>query len=303
LLDLTDRVWGAGIPSRLAEGACVPEEYDLFEPFHIRYDGLDAENHQMELLRLGESMTGAAKMLGTVGNFALTGKFVRKTPALSVRVLTAPPERACYEIVAVIVAAVYSALPLSPASMTKLVEQIVKYILAKYGGRPKEADMAIELARVAITEMGSTSRAHADVAIRAIEAVAESQRINARLLVSPIGETCETLTIGHPGRGPMIVDRSMKEAINAEQAVEILDEATYEITISEIDLLRRSCKLSLVKDDDEQRYDGEITDPIIEMPHNAYAVAVAERAVLRIRAKAQIRDGDFHKFYISNTAA
>ncbi len=35
----------------------------------IRYDGLDAERHQIELLLLGESLEGVARILGVTGHF------------------------------------------------------------------------------------------------------------------------------------------------------------------------------------------------------------------------------------------
>jgi molybdopterin biosynthesis enzyme len=245
-------------------------------------------------------MIGIAKMFGVVGNYALTGKFVRKTPALSVRVLTAPPQPGSYEIFAII-AAIYAALPLSPSAPTKLVEYIVKYIIAKYGGKPKDAEMALDLARTAVTEMGATSRAHSEMMMKAIDLLAESQRQNARLVASPVGDTCETIAIGSPDRLPILIDRTVKAALNAEQPTEILRETTYEVTISEIDILRRSCKVSLSGDSEEQRYDAEITDPVVQLPGNPYAAAVSEQTALKVKAKVQLRDGDLQKFFISNT--
>ena len=278
----------------------------IFEPIVIRYDGMDATHHQMELLHLGQSFQGAARILGVTGNFVFTGKYIRRQPALAVRVLALPPEESSYAIQAII-ASIHAALPLSPQELTKIAENIIKYMLAKLSPKPSgpsEAAMALDVAKTALIEMGHTTRTQAEVTARAIEALAEAQRPNIRLLVSPIGETCDTVMIGDPSRGAITLDREDKDAIEAAPAPELLNEKSYNVTITEIDIKRHTCKLSL-QDDDEpgQRYDGEILDPIIDQPDDPYSMSVTKKTPVRVRAKVEIKDGDFHKFFISDIGA
>jgi hypothetical protein len=58
-----------------------------FLPVVIRYDGMDADGHVIDLGLLGQSIQGASKLLGSAGSIVLTGQFAKKTKSMSVRVL------------------------------------------------------------------------------------------------------------------------------------------------------------------------------------------------------------------------
>jgi hypothetical protein len=274
--------------------------YGIFEPIEIHYDGMDASHHQMELLTLGQSFQGAARIIGVTGNFVFSGKYIRRQPAMAVRVLALPPRESSFSILAVI-AAVHGALPIAPQEMTKIAEQIIKYMLARFSSKPAEAAVALDVAKTALIEMGQTTRAQTEVLGKAIEALAEAQRANVRLLVAPIGETCDTMFVGNPSRDPLILNRESRAAIDAVAAPELLKEKNYDVTITEIDIKRHTCKLSLHNTDEpDQRYDGEISDPVIDQPNDPYSMAVTNKTPVRVRAKVEIKDGDFHKFFISD---
>lgn len=53
--------------------------------FSLRYDGLDAEKHEIELSSLGESLKGYSKILATAGTFALNQKYSRSTSTQEVK--------------------------------------------------------------------------------------------------------------------------------------------------------------------------------------------------------------------------
>ena len=46
------------------------EKETLFPPIVVRYDGLDAERHEIELGALGESLQGVSRIIGVAANFA-----------------------------------------------------------------------------------------------------------------------------------------------------------------------------------------------------------------------------------------
>lgn len=162
--------------------------------------------------------------------------------------------------------------------------------------------MALELAETALKEMGSTSReaikGMRDVAME----MAEGQRATVRQLVSPVGETCDTLTIGAAKRNPIAVDRSIREVIDADEPTKIMGEKTYNVVISELDRIKATCKVSLV-DDLNRRYDATITDPVVSSVNSVYAISMASHISIMVRAKAQIRSGEIERLYISNTAS
>jgi hypothetical protein len=73
-----------------------------FAVVQIRYDGLDAERHQIELHLLGESFQGLARVLAVTGHFVATGQYAKQFPALDVKVYVDEPKANCFSIQAVI---------------------------------------------------------------------------------------------------------------------------------------------------------------------------------------------------------
>ncbi|MGH9439418.1 MAG: hypothetical protein ACRD22_16385, partial [Terriglobia bacterium] len=64
----------------------------------LRYDGLDAEKHELDLYALGESMQGFARVTGTAAHFALTHEYKRYFRSQSLRVLAKEPEANCFRV-------------------------------------------------------------------------------------------------------------------------------------------------------------------------------------------------------------
>jgi len=69
----------------------------------IRYEGHDADGHQIDLSQLGASLQGLARILAVSAHFVQTGKYNKQYSALSVQVVAAPvQEHHCYEVLAVV---------------------------------------------------------------------------------------------------------------------------------------------------------------------------------------------------------
>ncbi|WP_339032667.1 hypothetical protein WI604_15920 [Bradyrhizobium symbiodeficiens] len=277
-----------------------------FEEIIIRYDGLDAAQHMVELGALGQSIQGASRLLGSAASIVVTGQFVKQSNALSVRVLAGQPQAHCWELPAIIVTLTPIVAPMLPTireaaktAATKAVTGIVGYAVSKLGGKKAETQMAQEIAVKALEEMGHTSR----TAIEAMERLASSQRPAVKLFVAPVGESCEVARIGRPEYGAISIDPAMRQIIDASEPPQILETADYEILISEFDLRNKSCKFSLRNQDNpNDRFNGEITDPLTQTPQNPYSEALNKQRWLRVKAKAQIRDGELEKLYISDVA-
>ncbi|MGY3445623.1 DUF7946 domain-containing protein [Bradyrhizobium sp. USDA 4473] len=278
-----------------------------FEEIILRYDGLDADRHVIELGTLGQSIQGASRLLGSAGSIVLTGQFAKHTNALSVRVLAGQPRAHCWELPAIVVSVAPIVTPLLPTikeaakfAATKAVTGIVNFAISTVGHKPKEAEMAKEVAVKALEEMGHTSR----TAIEAMERLATSQRPAVRLFVSPVGESCSIARIGDPTFGAVAVDQEMRQAIEASEPIEISAAAEYDVLISEFDLKNRSCKFSLRdQDDPNDRFNGEITDPVAQLPQNPYSDALNSQRWIRVRAKAQLKNGELEKLFISDLVA
>jgi hypothetical protein len=277
-----------------------------FLPVIIRYDGLEADRHVIDLGLLGQSIQGASRLLGSAGSIVVTGEFAKNTPSLSVRVLAGQSHANCYEIPALIATVLPAALPALPiikeaatTAATKAVTGIVNYAISKVGGRKREAEMARDVAVKALEEMGHTSR----VVVEAMERVVTSQRPAIKMFVTPVGESCSVARIGDPAFGAISVDAATRRVIDAPEPGEIGETLDYEILISEFDFKNRSCKFSLREQNDPgHRFNGEITDPVAQNPQNPYSAALNAQSWIRVRAKAKTIKGELEKLFISDLA-
>jgi hypothetical protein len=278
-----------------------------FLPVIIRYDGLDADGHVIDLGLLGQSIQGASRLLGSAGSMVITGQFAKQSQALSVRVLAGEPQAHCWEIPALITTILPALTPMLPslkgvvtAAATKAVTGIVNYAILMAGGRNKEAAMVRDVAIKALEELGHTAR----VTVEAMERVAIAQRPAIKLFVAPVGLSCALARIGDPSDGAFSIDAETRQVIDAPEAAQIGPTQDYEILISEFDFKNRSCKFSLRDQaNPQERFTGEITDPVAQMPKNPYSTALDNQQWLWVRAKAQLKGGELDKLYISDLSS
>src|SRR5690348_11203447 len=74
-----------------------------FDPVILRYEGLDAERHLVDLGQIAVSLQGAAQLLGSASTAIITGQYARRAPALSVRVYAGIAKDGCWQLPAIIV--------------------------------------------------------------------------------------------------------------------------------------------------------------------------------------------------------
>ena len=277
---------------------------DRFHPIIIRYDGLDADQGQIELAALAKSLEGASKLIGVAAHYVVTGQYVKKAPALAVRVLARETRSKCFEIVAVVTTITsQTTLPFLKELGSHTIEYIVNYILAKFGGRKSDMDRMLNLIEKALAENGLTARAALDSNVKIVEALAANQRPAARMFVTPVGTTCATARLGGSDRS-LAIDKAMRDAITAPDAVEISEERTFRVLISELDMQTGGCKVSIEDDEDpDRRCPCEVIDPLVKTANNPYVAAMKEQLWVTVQAKAQIKDGDLDKLYISDVTA
>jgi hypothetical protein len=68
-------------------------------PVTISYDGEDANNQHIDLGQLGQSLQGAAKLLGAAANVVATGQYAKKSHTFAVRVMASAPRAGSVQIV------------------------------------------------------------------------------------------------------------------------------------------------------------------------------------------------------------
>lgn len=274
----------------------------IFDPIIIRYDGLDAEDHRIDLALLGRSLRGASRLLGVAGHIVSTGIYVSKVPAMSVRVLAAVPQANCVEIPVY----VQSLLPLLPLLSDvgrdyakKAVVAIVRYIFVRNTGSPEEVEMAMNVALAAVAANEAVSLKSLDVALAVVRA-GEDQRPAARDFASPVAQSVVTAMIGDR-REAFVVDAAAKGLIEGSKtAVEIGPAQPFIVLVTELDIETGECKVK-IQGVEVDRVDGDIADPVVANPRSPYSTALDGQYWITVMAKPHIRDGRIEKLTISDT--
>lgn len=280
----------------------------LFDPIPIRYEGIDADRHEIELGSFGESIQGISRILATTGNFALTETFVKKLPAHDVRVLVRTTDHHCFEVVAVLKSVLQHPIGgvVFSGIGTALLTALVSYVFAKASGRKQEMEHLRSVLEVAIKELGNRDQKHIDRLLQVIEKMSDALSPSARKAVSPVGESCANMRIGKGEHNPIIIDKATKDSMFEMDEKEILPEKIYHIKIREIDLDKKTCRIVIIEDgnteeeDAQDRIKGIITDPAIGVPNNIYVSSMALDESIHIKAKAVIKGGELDVIYISD---
>ncbi|WP_028744209.1 hypothetical protein [Rhizobium leguminosarum] len=280
---------------------------EQIDPILLKFEGLDSDLHMVELGALAASLQGASKMIGAAAQVSLTGRFAKRDVGSSVRVLGLPPQPGSYEFwVTAVTYGASVATPMLPiiqaaarTAATKATEAIVNSTIARWAGRKKEVQQSNDVAMKALEEMGHTARA----AMEMVERVALSHHASTKLLVHPIGFSASTVQIGHTSSGAFKVTEADRQEIERVDPVEIGDERVLRVLITELDLVTKSCKVSIVDAEKSvKRVPGHITDPQITLPGNPYSSAFDSHSPIDVKCKPQYADGELDRLFISDVA-
>ncbi|MCA0304557.1 MAG: hypothetical protein LCH95_19285 [Proteobacteria bacterium] len=271
----------------------------LFPPISIRYDGLDASRHEIELGALGESLQGISRIIGVAANFAATQRFVQHKDALSVRIVARPPQAHCFEVMAWVRWAAEN--PLVSTVVGGLLATLVTYIVKRAAGQKEEMKHLRDSLETAIKELGARDSAVVGRLLDTVDKMADALRPAVRQAAKPVGETAASLTIGDPAAGRVaVIGQAERAAIMAPEEVEVQPEKDFTVVFTELDTESGSCRV-VFPDEPDQRCRGAITDPAVMQPNNPYALALAAQRPLTVRAKAVTRDGALERLFISDS--
>jgi len=265
------------------------------EEYAIRYDGLDADRHEMDLNQLGISLQGFARVLAVCAHFSSTGKYNKQYDTLSVKVVAVPTERHhCYEITAWVKSVAASADLWSGAGGAVLVA-ILQYIFS----RRKEEEMrylndALKLA------LGQNADTNAKL-LATIEKMADALRPAAKQALAPIGSACSSIGVHSAQGASVVLDQATKDRFTSSELNTIQPSKTYVGVISEMDMETGTCRVKLDGDESAARIVAAITDPVGRVAANPYVTAMGEIRPINFVAKAEIdSDGNIVKLYISD---
>jgi hypothetical protein len=270
----------------------------LGEPIRIRFEGRDADNHELEMSALADSLKGLARIIGVTSNFAATNKYVQHKDALAVRVVARPPESHCFEVWAWVQWAGQNSL--IATIIGGLTVTLIAYVFKRAAGQREEMRHLKGALDLAIKELGTRDQAVVDRLLGTIDKMADALKPAARQAIAPLGETADTLTVDDVRHErAVVIGAAEKAAILAEEGVEVGDQRTYHVIITELDMESGSCRVYLTNEPDAP-YQGKITDPAFSAPNNRYVMAMAGKTAIDVKAKPTLKEGTIKQLFISD---
>lgn len=285
----------------------------------IKFEGLTAGEHAMDLGALGESLQGFSKILGVAGDFASHGRYTRKYSGLGVRVVTDGKFAAgSLEVTATVIG-------ILPELFSGLAEAVVTAVVSYVISKRSEEDMSrlSDSLNQAISQATALKEALAkQVAEQDAKNVQLLQQQNALLMqqqkalldvvktmsvslgaaareaLSPVGKYCSSVSLHTEGKCVAQIDPAMKAAIE-ERKQEVTQLGSFSGVLTAIDRDSGSCKVAPVEDDGT-RSAGVIWDTTLQDANNPYFMPLITGSPLSFKAKAVLnKDGEPVKFYIT----
>jgi hypothetical protein len=275
----------------------------VFEPIRIRYDGIDAEGHQIDLAELGKSAMGLSKILATVADVAISNNYQKRRKP-NFRVLVGGAEDNCITFQTIIQSIspndlATAALAFAGVAIWDIFKGVMKLFWKLVAGKPKEETREYQDLLTLLKQSKEADARRIDKLIATIEVMADGLRTAAIQATNPISISCNTLQIGDVNNDYFVkLDSEDREAIRT-RAFEFSDLETSRVLISEIDVQNATCMISTI-DDLSIRTKGTIVDPQIEVPNNPYGLAVSSMQMVTIVAKRKIYKHETKEFIISN---
>jgi hypothetical protein len=276
----------------------------------LRYDGKDAENHQIELTCLGESLKGFSKILATAGTFALTQKYSKNVSYQEVKVYAKEARANCFTLDAAL--NFISQSQLFSGSAGAILGALIPYIFARNAQKKEEMKALKEALEKAIEALGNKDRPTIDGLISVIDKMAGELRPSVRQAVSPIGNTCDKISVSTgAGNRAATITEADKEIIDQLDDDEVLGLREYRVFVTEFDAHRMSAKVLIDGDESGRRVMAQITDPSASKSQNPYLAALSSYMVsggaggscVTVTAKATVKKGLINKLFIVDIQA
>lgn len=263
----------------------------------IRFDGLDAEKHEIDLFTFGESMQGIARIAGTVGHLISTHQYSRYFRSHDLKVLAQEPRANCFSID--IAFEFMKQHQILSGSFGTLIAILFPYLYLKMTKRDTEAQSLNTTLVQLLNESTGNNNILTHRLLDNIERMSLDLQPAMRQSVSPIGGTCKTITFISPIRRDTF--NAQDKAILALTSLDAITEVqNFNVLITELDLERGSCKARMADDPDNRRVSAVISDPLLNQTNNPYSLAMAAGDFIPVKAKAVIEKGEIRKLFISD---
>ncbi|EML4012974.1 hypothetical protein RUM72_003589 [Klebsiella pneumoniae] len=271
----------------------------------LRYDGKDALNHEIDLNCLGESLKGFSKVLSTAASSSATQKYSKYINYQEVKVYAREAKANCFTLDAALNFVTQNQL-FSGIAAT-ILGAILQYIFARNSNKKDEMKALQQSLEKAIEALGNKDAGTIDKLIAVIDRMAVELRPSVRQAVSPIGNTCDEISIATNVDGCLLkVNEHDKAEIDKLDDDEVIGLCEYRAFLTEFDAHNMTEKIILEGDDSNRRIASEISDPSASKKNNPYINALGSyistkgdpSSVFTITAKATVKKGQINRLFI-----
>ena len=271
----------------------------------LGYDGKDALNHEIDLNCLGESLKGFSKVLSTAASFSATRKYSKYINYQEVKVYAREAKANCFTLDAALNFVTQNQL-FSGIAAT-ILGAILQYIFARNSNKKDEMKALQQSLAKAIEALGNKDAGTIDKLIAVIDRMVVELRPSVRQAVSPIGNTCDEISIATNVDGCLLkVNEHDKAEIDKLDDDEVIGLREYRAFLTEFDAHNMTAKIILEGDDSNRRIASEISDPSASKKNNPYINALGSyistkgdpSSVFTITAKATVKKGQINRLFI-----
>jgi len=261
--------------------------------FNIRFDGLDADDHVIDMRYFGEALIGLERTLSLGLNTLATGSVPSSRGKLVLAIRATPPRDGCVQFDAVVEMS-KGVLPLlKPVLISagaKLAMHLVGAVVKRWAGQKKQAKVEVE----AMLDLMRLEKDDRQREREHIERVIELSRPAAAQIVAPIGRSCEFLSLA-ANDDTTVFDVPMAQAVRSKSDLEVGEMETLLLRVDGVVVHSRSLK---VEDPNEPGHfvSAEVRDPAFTDGENIYTQSVTK--MLEVQAKATYRDGRLYRLHI-----
>lgn len=262
---------------------------------NIRFDGLDADDHVIDMRLFGEAMIGLERTLSTGLNALATGG-VPSRSKMMLAIKATPPRDGCVQFDAVIELAQGTLPILKPALVLaggEIAKRLVSAVIKRFSGQKKQSATEVEKMLDLMTLEKDDRQREREMLLNVIDQL----RPAATQMMAPVGRSAEMLSIGtaDTDTDPTVFDVPMAQALRSRAELEVSEMQAMRLKVDGVTVHSRTLK---VEDPDEPgRYvTAEVRDPAFNDTENVYTRSVTK--VLEVQAKATYRDGKLHRLHI-----
>ena len=276
------------------------------QKFIIRFDGLDADQHRLDMRTFGEALTGFDKLINTGLVSLAEHRIPKRGERYALQLHASEPRRGSFDIVASLAPSVAWALPLVHETFYTGAAEIMwrwtSWVLSMAGGREREADphflALMDLAREIHRGRFESEEANRKFMLEVFDRVIPA----ARNAVAPVGPSCDSMTVGYGE--PVLeapktfVDLPMADAIRSKVKLEVKDMETMRVRVD--GLVHHNRQLKIDHPQEPGKFlNASVRDPAFDQPENVYLDALGRKGWLEVQAKPSTRpDGRIERLYI-----